>query len=238
MLPKIDSIINETELPIQKTKIKFRPYTLKEEKILLIALKSEDPDAMVAAVKQVITNCVITTPFDVEALETFDLEYLLVELRIASVSNILELKYKDEDGQTYDINVDLPKALKDIAKNVVIPEKVIVLNEVTGVGIEMKNITIDMLLDSSFEDINDPEKIYEVLPIFMKHVFDSEQIYKFEDATKEQIEEFFDSFNREATQKLSKYFDSIPRLYYEVSYTNSKGIERIIPLNGLSDFFQ
>lgn len=236
MLPKIETIAFDLVLPVAKTKIKYRPYTIKEEKILLLAMKSDDTDDMIKAVKQVVNNCVITSNFDVDTIHTFDLEYLLVNLRIVSVSNELDLSFKDEDGRTYQVVVDLPNALTEIVSNAKIPDKIIPLSD--KVGVEMKDITIDMLMSGELEGINDPLLIYKVLPKVITHVYDENQIYKFDDATEEEIEEFFDSFDKKATKALSSYFESIPRLYYEISYTNAEGTVRKIELNGLADFFQ
>lgn len=237
MLPKIDSVTFNTTLPIQKKKITYRPYTIKEEKILLIALKSSDPQDMVNAVKQVVNNCVVSKGFNVEEIHTFDLEYLLVHLRIVSVSNILDLSFKDpEDEQVYELKIDLPTVLEEIVDNADLPENIVMLTD--KIGVEMKDITIDMLLNNDLEGINDPLRIYQVLPQLMKHVFDEEKIYKFDEASEEEIEEFFDSFDKTATRRLGEYFEKVPRLHYVVSYTNSKGTVRKIELNGLADFFQ
>jgi len=237
MLPKIDTATFNTFLPIAKQKIMYRPYTIKEEKILLIALKSEDTEDMVRAVKQVVNNCVLTKTFDIEVLHTFDLEFLLVHLRIVSVSNELELSFKDEeDERMYGIKLDLPTILEEMVNAIDIPDSVVMLNDT--VGVEMKDITIDMLLNNDLDGINDPLRIYKVLPQLMKHVFDKDKIYKFDDAAEEEIEEFFDSFDKTATKRLSAYFEKVPRLSYTVNYTNSKGTVRTIELNGLSDFFQ
>lgn len=236
MLPKIETITFDLTLPVAKTKIKYRPYTIKEEKILLLAMKSDDPDDMVKAVKQVVNNCVMTSGFDVDQLHTFDLEYLLVNLRIVSVSNELDLSFKDDDGRIYKVVVDLPAALADIVKNADIPDKIIPLSD--KIGVEMRDITIDMLMSGELEGINDPLMIYKVLPKVIAHVYDENQIYKFDDATEEEVEEFFDSFDKKATKALSTYFENIPRLHYLISYTNAEGIVRNIELNGLADFFQ
>lgn len=237
MLPKIKSPLLKTTLPVNGAKIDYRPYTLKEEKILLLGLRSDDVDGPVNAVKQVINNCIQTPGFDVDAMSTFDLEYFLVKLRIASVGEIMELTFKDpDDEQSYTVRINLPSVLDDIVSKLVIPDKVIHLND--EIGVEMRDITIDMLMSNDMADINDPEKVYDILPKIMKHVFDKDNIYPFEEATREDVEEFFDSFDRNATQRLAEYLTSIPHLHHTVSYTNSQGTVRNIELNGLSDFFQ
>ena len=133
-LPKIKHPIYEFKVPSMGTKESFRPFLVKEEKVLLMAKSSEDPSDAMRAVKQIVNNCAISESFDVDKLTIFDLEYLFLQLRAVSVSNIVKVSYRDnEDGKVYDFGIDLKEVDVEFPEGI---EKVIRVTD--DMGIVMK----------------------------------------------------------------------------------------------------
>ena len=237
MLPKIPSAVFEHTLPVTKQLIHYRPYTVREEKILLIAAASDNPRDMVNAVKQVISNCIIDEDVDVSKLHIFDLEVLLLLLRIVSTSNEVELKYQDtEDNKVYDFSVNLEDVIAESTKNITIVDSNIRLKD--DIGIIMKPLTIDIMFSGDLDKLNDPNEMYSVLQNLIDKIYDEENVYIAADASAEEFVAFIDSFDKESRNKLSAYFTDMPKLHHTLKYTNSKGTSREIRLEGVTDFFQ
>lgn len=237
MLPKLKTAVFEHTLCVSNRKIHYKPYTVREEKILLMASASDNPNDMVNAVKQVIGNCIVDEDILVDDLHIFDLEVLLLLLRIVSTSNEIQLRYRDsEDEKFYDFVVNLEEVIANSTKDVKIPDLKIQLND--EVGIVMKPLTIDIILSGDIEKLNDPDETYNVLKNLIDKIYDEENVYIVADADDDEFATFIDSFDKNASSKLSSYFMDLPRLSHELQYTNSKGTERRIRLEGITDFFQ
>lgn len=237
MLPKLPIATFEYTLPISKKKIHYKPYTVREEKILLIAAASDNPRDMVNAVKQVINNCIVEEDVDVVEFPLFDLEVLLLLLRIVSTSNEVELKFHDkEDDKIYDFTISLEDVISKSIAAAKPVEKVIELKD--GIGVIMKELTIDVIMSGELDNLNDPEKMYDVLQGLIDSIYDKEELHKAEDASREEFTDFLDSFDKDASSKLSSYFIDLPKLSHTLTYKNTKGTEREIRLEGINDFFQ
>jgi hypothetical protein len=230
-LPKIQYPIFDLNIPSTGQNVTFRPFLVKEEKILLIAQQSQSETDIMRAIKQIINNCVIDKDFDVDKLTTFDIEYMFLKFRSKSVNNIVKVTYKDnEDQELYDFEIDLDKV------EMIVPEieNKIKINEELGIVLKYPSASVvDSIKTASTED--------EILDEFMfssiSYVYDSENIYPFDENTKEEKKEFLDSININAFGKIQEFLENLPKLSYTIEYTNKNGKEVKIELSSLSDFF-
>jgi hypothetical protein len=231
-LPKLNYPIFELTLPSNKQTIRYRPFLVKEEKILLTAQASGEPGDVILSIRQVINNCIITEGIDVEELTTFDLEYLFIKIRAKSVNNIITLAYKDlEDDLRYEVEVDLDKIeiVEDPAHNNI-------LDIGNGLTLKMRYPKTD--LAASLKAINGELDIFfEVLKKSIEEISDETTVYKTADYSPEELDEFVQSLNVDAFQKIQQFFSTMPKIFYEIKYTNSLGNEKTIPLTSLNDFF-
>ena len=231
-LPKLGYPIFELSLPSTKQSVRYRPFLVKEEKILLTAQASGEPADIIFAIRQVINNCILTEGIDIEALTTFDLEYLFIKIRAKSVNNVISLTYRDlEDDKRYDVEVDLDKI--EMKEDPSHTNKIDIGN---GLGIVMKYPKADLAATLKVVD-GELDIFFEVFKGCIDHIYDSEQIYKASDYSAEDLDEFVQSLDVETFKKIQEFFTTMPKLYYEVKYTNSLGNEKTIPLTSLNDFF-
>jgi hypothetical protein len=219
-------------VPSTNKKEAFRPFLVKEEKILLMAKTSEEPNDMLKAVKQVVNNCALSKSFDVDRLAIFDIEYLFMQLRAVSVNNIVKVSYRDnEDGEVYDFMIDL--------KNVTVkfPEKVErVINVTDKVGIQMRYPPASIFDDRDFFTTGD-DAFYELVLRCLDKIYDGEDIFNPADYSKEEVEQFLDECGIEAFEKIQTFMTSVPKLYHRLEYKNKNGNDRVIELTSLTDFF-
>jgi hypothetical protein len=232
MLPKIDKPIVEIHVPSQKKALKFRPFTVKEEKILLIAQMEQSEKAIILAIKQVINNCCIEEKFDIDALATFDLEYLFLKLRARSINNIIDVSYRDnEDDKIYDFKIDLDTV--EMLQNADVPNTIQVTETV---GIKMKYPTVN-IIDDAPADATANEVVEYLIRNCVDSIYDAENVYPSSDYTPQELAEWIDALDIETFNKIRAFFENLPRMYYKLEYENSKGNKRVIELSTLSDFF-
>lgn len=231
-LPKINYPIYELILPSTKKTIKYRPFLVKEEKILLSAQVSGEPQDVVNSIRQVINNCLLTEDVDINSLTTFDLEYLFIKIRSKSVNNVINLAYRDlEDDKRYEVEIDLDTI--EIREDPNHNKKIEITNDM---GIIMKYPGAD--LATSVKTIESEMDIFfEVLKGCIESVYDTDKVYTPKDFTDDELEEFIQSLDVNTFKKIQDFFNTMPKLYYEVKYTNSLGNEKVIPLTTLNDFF-
>ena len=231
-LPKLLHPTFELEIPSSKQKIRYRPFLVKEEKILLIAQSSSDPKDVVNAVKQVLQNCCLDE-LNIDNLTTFDIEYFFIKLRSKSVNNLVNLKYRDlEDNKIYDFEVDLETIEIDFNPN---HQKNINLS---------KNIILNlkypqMNLVNSLEKIeNETDLVFEILRNCLDTIIYESKEIKVSDYSSQEIDDFIMSMDVTSFNKVQEFFNTMPKLKHEINYTNSLGNERKIILQSLNDFFQ
>lgn len=230
-LPKIEHPIYSLVLPSTGKQVSFRPFLVKEEKILLMAKQGGDEREIIKALKQIINNCIVDENIDVEHFATFDIEYFFLKLRSRSVNNIVSLSYKDfEDEKVYTVDVDLEgvEVIKDPAHT-----NKIKLNG--GIGVVMKYPSVEILNKLSSE--SEEEVAFDVIKQCIDTVYDQENVYNAKDFSEQEIDEFVQNLDVNSLEKMLEFFKTMPRLHYEVKYTNSLNQERVIPLNTLTDFF-
>lgn len=231
-LPKISHPIFELTLPSTKQTIRYRPFLVKEEKILLTAQASGEPQDIILSIRQVINNCILTEGIDIEDLTTFDLEYLFIKIRAKSVNNIISLTYRDlEDEKRYDVEVDLDQI--EMKED---PTHTNLVDVGNGLLLTMRYPKADIA--SSLKAVDgELDVFFEVLKNCIATINDGEQTYVTSDYSSEEMDEFIQSLDVNAFKKIQEFFSTMPKLYYEVKYTNSLGKEKTIPLTTLNDFF-
>ena len=230
-LPKLDQPIFEMLVPSQNKTIRFRPFLVKEEKILLFAQQSENERDIVLAIKQILQNCIIDK-FDVNTLCTFDLEYMFLKLRSKSVNNVVDVSYRDtEDNEVYDFKIDLDEVEIQIPENV---SKKIEITDKIGIIMKYPSIT---LLDSAPDDASPLEMVEYLVRSCIDQVYDEEDVYFVAEQPKEEVDAFIDSLDVETYEKIRSFFNQLPRMYYKLEYKNSLGNDRLIEMTSLRDFF-
>lgn len=231
-LPKLDKPVFELEVPSFGKSLKFRPFTVKEEKILLIAQQERDEKAIILSIKQVINNCCIADNFDVDSLATFDLEYLFLKLRARSINNVIEVSYRDnEDDKVYDFEIDLDKVEMLQMDKV---SNIIPINDEIGIKMKYPSVTI---IDDAPVDATPGDMVEYLIRSCVESVYDAENVYPASEYTPEELTEWIDNLDIETFNKIRAFFDNLPQMYYKIEYTNSLGNDRVIELTTLSDFF-
>lgn len=235
-LPKISTPTFELELPSTGQTINYRPFLVKEEKVLLFALESEDTKQISNAVKTVIKNCISTKGIKVEELPTFDIEYLFLNIRGKSVGEELEVNLIcPDDGQTpvaVTINVEDIEIQKEEGHSTQIK----VTDEVM---LEMKYPSLNQFIKQNFQvDGNDAEKSFDMIASCVSQVFTEEEVWTAEDCTKKEIIEFLEQMNSTQFRKIEKFFTTMPKLSHTIKIKNPKtGVESEVVLEGLASFF-
>ena len=232
-LPKIQYPIFELTLPSNKETVTYRPFTVKEEKLLLISQESEDQKERIRAMRQIVNNCCFNLSQDIGLLPSFDLEYCFLKIRSKSVGNIVELKYRDlTDNKIYNFEVDLDELEVAFNEN---HKTSIKIND--DLGIIMKYPTVE-LLNSIKTDIEDSETVFEVIKKCVATIYDEDNTYDTKDYTNEEITEFVESIPAKAFEDITEFFETIPVLKHELHYKDSDGTDKTITLQGIDDFFQ
>jgi hypothetical protein len=231
-LPKIDQPLFEVFVPSTKKKILFRPFLVKEEKLLLISQQGGEDTEVIRAIKQILRLCVQDEDFDVDKLTTFDLEYLFLKLRAKSVNNIVKLSYRDnEDGKIYNFELDLDTI------EIAIPENV---NSQIAVS---ENISMIMKYPSASitDKLQQFDNEVDLMTFFIINCIDTilteDEIFPAADYSTQDLEEFLDQLPVSSFEKIREFFEKMPKLYHKIDYTNSEGNDRSIELNNLKDFF-
>ena len=231
-LPVINTPTYELEQPSTKAKVKFRPFLVKEEKILLLALEEGDEKSLANALKQIINNCTFEK-MDVELLPLFDLEYMFLRIRAKSVSEIAELKLLcDDDGETY-ADVSIP--LEDIDVN--FPEghtNQIKLDDT--ITMEMRYPTFE-LLGQGVDDL-DVEKTFDLIGQCINKVYNGETIHERTDWSQAELKSFLESMTSKQFKDVQEFFETMPKLSYDVKFQNPKTKkDNTLTLEGLQSFF-
>jgi hypothetical protein len=230
-LPKITYPQIILTIPSSKKKVTFRPFLVKEEKILLMAKLSDEESDILIAIKQVVNNCAIDE-FDVNAISLFDLEYIFIQLRAASVNDTVEVSYKDnEDEKIYDFEVKL----KDIKVN--FPEKIDNKIRITDTtGIVMKYPNSSLYEDKEFLESGD-DSFFQLILRCVDKVYDENEVYETSAYSKKELEEYVENLDIKTFEKIQDFMINQPKLSYVIKYKNSLGNDREIELTTLSDFF-
>ena len=210
----------------------FRPFLVKEEKLLLMAKTSDDPSEILRAIKQVVNNCCLDETFDIDNLAIFDIEYLFIRIRAFSINNIASVSYRDnEDNEIYTFDIDLNSIEVQFPEGV---DTIIKIND--SAGIVMRYPRAQIFDDKEYFNSGD-NAFYELVIRSMHQVFNDDDIYDLSTLSRKEIEEFLDNLDVTTYQKIVKFMESTPKLYYKIEYKNKNGTDRKIELRSLADFF-
>ncbi len=243
MLPKIDVPIYELILPLTKKSIRFRPFLVKEEKILLMAMESEDADAVLLAIKQILTNCCLDE-LDVDDLPITDIEYLFLNLRARSVNEVVELPYRCNNKVTVENEekecgnvVKLQMNLLEIHPEV--HDKKIDKIELTeNMGILIKYPSFKMVEEAQKQEGSEVDKLMYVLIACISGVYTEETIFYSKDVPKTELIDFVENLTREQFTKIQEFFETMPKIQKDVDFNCSKcGYKEKITIEGLQNFF-
>jgi len=228
-LPKIQTPIFNIEIPsIKKTK-KFRPFLVKEEKILLLAQQGNDSD-LLDAITQIINNCCLED-LNISSLASFDLEYIFLKLRARSVNNLVELKYKDkEDDKIYAFEVDLDNI--DITYNENHTNKIKINDQYT---ILMKYPGID--LPDEIKTVSQDDVFYKMIVSCIDKIYNENEIFLMNEYSFEEAKNFIDNLDVPTFEKIQNFFSTMPKLLHRLEYVNANGTPRVIDIQGIKDFF-
>jgi len=230
-LPKIDQPLFDVTIPSTGQAVTFRPFLVKEEKILLIAQQSGNDTEIIRSIKQILNNC-IQDHIDIDSLAVFDLEYLFLKLRAKSVNNVVKLSYRDtQDDQIYNFEVDLDTIEVEMPESV---KSKIEINK--NVGMTMKYPTAD-ITDKMGEFENEVDLMTFFIVNCIDTIYDEENVYPTSEYSETEIIEFLDGLDVATFDKIRNFFESIPKLYHKIEYENSLGSKREIELTNLKDFF-
>ena len=234
-LPKLTTPTYELEIPSTDEKIKYRPFLVKEEKILMMAMESKKSADIVQAVKEIVEECTFNK-INISDMPMFDIEYIFLQIRSKSVGEVSKIRVLcPDDGKTYaNLDLDLNEVKVQVGDD---HTNKIELNN--GMGIIMKYPTIDSFKESGIQDIN-ASNMLEVIGGCILQVYeeDGKKVYDPKDQTKKELTEFIEQLNTGQFRDVQKFFETMPKLKHEISIKNPKTKkESKITLTGLNDFF-
>ncbi len=237
-LPKISTPTYELELPSTQKIVRYRPFLVKEEKVLLIALESEDTKEITNAIKAVIKNCVLTKGIKVETLPTFDIEYLFLNIRGKSV------------GETIEVNLICPDdGVSEVKKNIPIDD--IKIQRTDGhtnqiklddnIMMELKYPSLEQFIKNNFdfsENANQMDQSFELIGTCIDKIYTEEEVWVASDCTKKELNEFLESMNSSQFKEIENFFETMPKLSHTIKVKNpNTKKESDVVLEGLASFF-
>ena len=234
-LPKLEVPIYELTVPSTDEKIKYRPFLIKEEKILLIAMESGANEDVIQAVKQIVSECTFNT-LKLGNMPMFDVEYIFLQIRSKSVGEVSKLKILcRDDGETYaNVEVDLTEI--EVQVNDDHTNKIELTDEM---GVIMRYPTIDSFSTAGISDIT-ADNMLDVIVTCIDKIYDKkgEEVYDSKDSSQKELMDFVEGMNTQQFQDVQAFFDSMPKLRHEITVVNPKTkVENKVALSGLNDFF-
>ena len=236
-LPIIETPRYELTLPSQELKVQFRPFLVKEEKILLVAMESKDNNEIIAATKDILKACTFDK-LDIDSLPMFDIEYLLLQIRSKSVGEVANFKVICPDDKLTAADVELDLSTVEVQVDDEHNNKV-VIDEERKLGLVLNYPSLGITkagLDVNKEDV---DTMFNVVASCIDHIYEGEKTYPAKDSTKKELITFLEGLSQQAFMKIKKFFDTMPQLRHEVEVTNPKtGVKSKVTFKGLQDFFQ
>jgi len=236
-LPKVSTPTYELEIPSLKKKIKYRPFLVKEEKILIIAMESDDPKQIASAVKDVIGNCILTRGIKVDSLATFDIEYLFLNIRGKSVGETADVLITcPDDGKTQvPMSIDLDDIKVEVSDD---HTKDIKLDD--DLSVRMRYPSMNEFIKNNFTNKSDitVDDTFSVISSCIEQIYNEEESWSAKDCTKKELVEFIESLSSKQFKQIEKFFDTMPKLRHVIKVLNpNTGVENEIVMEGLTSFF-
>ena len=232
-LPKLAIPEYEATLPVTGTKISYRPFLVKEEKLLYLAMESQDNKQMVKAVKTIIKNCT-NLKGKVESLATFEIEYIFLKIRSVAVGESSEFKVTCPDDEKTQVTVNVPLSEVDV----VIPDghsSKIQLDD--NVGIVMKYPSLDVFIQQNLTENPNIDDIFELAAGCIDQVYDQEEVY--DTFTKKEALDFLEELNADQFAKVQTFFETMPKLSHTIEVFNPETkVKSDLVLEGLASFFE
>ena len=236
-LPKIDAPVYELDLPLSKKHIRFRPFLVKEQRNLMMALESDDKGNIEKNVRQVLHNCTLTEGIEIDDLPILDVEYYFIQLRARSVGEVVENKYKCENlvdekpcGNLMESNLNLLDIKVNMPEN---QSDVIQLNNKLSIKLKYPEFSILSADISSATDL-----AFSMIVNSIEYIFDGEQYYYAKESSLEELTEFVESLNQQQFSKIEDFFSNLPTLNKTIQMDCKKcGFHHTIEVEGLESFF-
>ena len=237
-LPTIATPTYELELPSTGKKIKYRPFLVKEEKLLVLALETEDTKQISTAIKTVLKNCIQSRGVKVESLPTFDIEYLFLNIRGKSVGEEIEVNLIAPDDEITSVPVtinidDIKIQKKKDHTNKIKLDKTLMM--------EMKYPSLDEFVKNNFDFDGevDMDQSFDLIASCIDKIYNEEEVWSPADCTKKEVKDFLEQMNSMQFKEIEKFFDEMPKLSHSVTFTNPKTkVENTVVLEGLASFFE
>ena len=236
-LPKIATPSYELELPSSGKTIKYRPFLVKEEKVLVIAMESEDTKQITNAIKAVLKSCVQTKGIKIETLPTFDIEYLFLNIRGKSVGEELEVNIICPDDEETSVPVMI--ALEDIQVDKSDDHSPQIKLD-ANLMMEMKYPSLDEFIKNNFDfnEENQMDQSFQLIASCIDKIYSDEEVWATADCTKKEVNEFLESMNSSQFKLIEKFFETMPKLQHTIEVTNPKTkVKSEVVLEGLASFF-
>ena len=236
-LPKIATPTYELELPSTGQSINYRPFLVKEEKLLVLALETEDTKQITTAIKNVLKNCVLTKGIKVDQLPTFDIEFLFLNIRGKSVGEEIEVNIvcpDDEETQvpiTIDLD-DIKVQRTDNHTNQIKLDKDLMM--------ELKYPSLEQFIKNNFDfnDANAMDQSFDLIATCIDKIYTADEVWAAADCTKKEIKEFLEQMNSSQFKEIETFFETMPKLSHKVKVTNPKTkVKSDVVLEGLASFF-
>jgi hypothetical protein len=236
-LPKIATPNYELTLPSTKKKIQYRPFLVKEEKLLVLALESEDPKQISTAIKQVLKGCIGTRGVKIETLPTFDIEFLFLNIRAKSVGEEVEVTLTAPDDGVTPVNVTIN--IEDIeVQELEGHTKQIKLDD--SLMMEMKYPSLDQFIKNNFDFAGNAtlDQSFELIASCIDKIYSEDEVWAAADSTKKELVEFLEQMNSTQFKQIEKFFETMPKLQHNVEIVNPKTkVKSTVVLEGLNSFF-
>ena len=236
-LPKIATPTYELELPSTGATIKYRPFLVKEEKVLVIALESEDNKQITNAIKAVLKSCILSKGIKVEDLPTFDIEYLFLNIRGKSVGEDLEVNIICPDDEVTQVPVTIALDEIEVQRDENHTNKIKVDDSIM---MEMKYPSLEQFIKNNFDfnDKNAMDQSFELIATCIDKIYTEDEVWATADCTKKEMKDFLEQMNSNQFKEIESFFDTMPKLSHTISVTNPKTkVKSDVVLEGLASFF-
>ena len=236
-LPRISTPQYELELPSTGETIQYRPFLVKEEKLLVIALESEDTKQITTAIKNVIKNCIHTKGIKVESLPTFDIEYLFLNIRGKSVGEEIEVNIICPDDETTNVpvKIDLDSIKVQFSEE---HSKQIKIDN--SIMMEMKYPSLDQFIKNNFDfsQNNAMDQSFDLIASCVDKIYTEDEVWSSADVTKKELIDFLEQMNSAQFKEIEKFFETMPKLSHKIQITNpNTKVESEVVIEGLASFF-
>jgi len=238
-LPTVATPTYELKLPSSNKKIKYRPFLVKEEKVLIIALESKSQTEITNAVKDVLKQCILTKDVNIDALPTFDIEYIFLNIRAKSIGEAIKVRVKCPDDPKTEIPVTIYVDEIKVVKSKEHKTDIVLDNNMT---LRMKYPSINQFIETNFDTDEDPKesvnKTFKIISECIDQIYTQEDAWDAKDYTSKERVEFVEQLNSKQYKEVEKFFSTMPKLSHKIEITNPNTKKKsTVVLEGLADFF-